>query len=136
MDMDANQIRRLNINHLAEKLGDRGELARRLGYEDTNYLNQLCKGHGSFGDRTARKIEQSLGLKRGWMDHFHYQDYSPKLLAGSISEQLRDYPELQEPGLETFTELVDEATDLYPEEMREALTYIQYLRSRRPDVET
>lgn len=65
--MDINQIRRQNINHLAEKYG-RGVLAEKIGYKDTVYLNQLCAGHGSFGGRTARNIEKALDLPHGWMD--------------------------------------------------------------------
>ena len=61
------EIRRANINYLANKW-TRKELAKRLGYNDTVYVNQLCGGHGSFGNRVARKIEEKLGLGHGWMD--------------------------------------------------------------------
>jgi SOS-response transcriptional repressor LexA len=68
--MDIENIRRQNINFWADKLG-RGILASKLGYSDTIYINQLCAGHGSFGSRTARKIEAALDLKHGWMDQIH-----------------------------------------------------------------
>lgn len=73
--MDVVQIRKQNINRLAEKYG-RGGLADKLGYKDTIYINQLCGGHGSFGGRTARKIEAALNLEHGWMDAIHNIDYS------------------------------------------------------------
>lgn len=65
--MDVTAIRVSNINVLAERYG-RAQLAARLGYDDTNYLNQLCAGLGSFGNRTARKIEKQLELQHGAMD--------------------------------------------------------------------
>ena len=69
--MDVVEKRRLNIVYLADKKYGRAMLAEMLGYQDTNYLNQLCKGFGSFGGRTARKIEVKLGLTHGWMDDIH-----------------------------------------------------------------
>lgn len=68
--MDVEGIRRQNIRYWADKMG-RGKLAEKIGYRDTVYLNQLCAGHGSFGARTARKIELALELERGWFDRSH-----------------------------------------------------------------
>lgn len=65
--MNIKDIRVANINLLAEKLG-RSALASEIGYKDTVYVNQLCLGLGSFGSRTARKIEACLELPSGWMD--------------------------------------------------------------------
>lgn len=65
--MNRKQIRVNNLLLLAEKHG-RSLIAERLGYEDTNYINQLCRGHGSFGDKTASKIEHAFNLETGWMD--------------------------------------------------------------------
>lgn len=70
MRMDIKEIRVANLNFWADKLG-RGILAEKLGYPDTNYLNQLCTGNGSFGNRTAKKIEKRLQLENGWMDRVH-----------------------------------------------------------------
>lgn len=77
--MTIEEIRRANINYWADKLG-RNLLAKKCGYPDTVYINQLCGGHGSFGSRTARKIERSLGLKVGEFDVLH------------------DYLEVEQPG--------------------------------------
>ena len=65
--MTVDEIRRININYWADKIG-RGTLAKKMGYSDTVYINQLCGGHGSFGSRTARKLEQALGLSKGEFD--------------------------------------------------------------------
>ena len=51
------QIRQKNFSNICDNLG-RGVVAEKMGYKDTVYINQLCGGHGSFGGRTARKIEK------------------------------------------------------------------------------
>lgn len=68
--MTVDQIRRANINYWADKLG-RSILAQKCGYPDTIYINQLCAGHGSFGGRTARKIEKALNLPEGSFDQIN-----------------------------------------------------------------
>lgn len=68
--MSIEEIRRANMNYWADKLG-RGVLAEKAGYKDTIYINQLCGGHGSFGSRTARKLERALNLESGWFDRVH-----------------------------------------------------------------
>ena len=93
-EMTVSEIRRANINYLAERWG-RKELAERLGYSDTVYINQLCGGHGSFGNRVSRKIEERLGLQRGWMDIPYTQwnlyelpdDLKPEDTDGTVSDQ-------------------------------------------------
>lgn len=81
-----NEIRKANIRFWADKIG-RQTLADKLGYKDTIYINQLCGGHGSFGGRTARKIEQALELPVGWFDQPHNMDNPDRLSAiiGKIS---------------------------------------------------
>lgn len=82
-----NEIRKANIRFWADKIG-RQTLADKLGYKDTIYINQLCGGHGSFGGRTARKIEQALDLPVGWFDQPHNADSPDRLSAiiGKISD--------------------------------------------------
>ena len=74
--MDVTKKRRINIRHLADITHGRKVLAEKLGYDDTNYVNQLCGGFGNFGNRTARKIEQRLALSHGWMDDLHPDLYN------------------------------------------------------------
>lgn len=70
--MDAKAIRVKNLNNLLDQDGgDRSAFAQKLGYSDVNYFNQIVKGIGSFGDRTARKIEKALNLEHGYMDRVH-----------------------------------------------------------------
>ena len=79
--MDAIDKRRLNIKYLADVKYGRIALAEKLGYQDANYINQLCGGFGAFGNRTARKIEKTLDLPHGWMDTLHSDLYKAELLS-------------------------------------------------------
>lgn len=68
--MTVENIRRENIKYWADKLG-RKVLAKRAGYDDTIYINHLVNGNGSFGGRTARKLEKALELYEGNFDTLH-----------------------------------------------------------------
>lgn len=69
--MRVKQVRILNALYLGDVKYSRSGLADKLGHPDTNQLNQLVNGHGSFGDRLAAKLEDALGLPDGWMDTPH-----------------------------------------------------------------
>jgi transcriptional regulator with XRE-family HTH domain len=57
--------------YLADVRMTRGELATRMGYDNTNYLNQMAKGHANIGDATAAKIEAAAGVPASWLDTPH-----------------------------------------------------------------
>lgn len=44
---------------------------KKCGFEDSNYFNQLVKGHGSFGPKTAERIEKAMEKTPGWMSEKH-----------------------------------------------------------------
>lgn len=88
--MTIEDIRRANIRFWAEKLG-RATLAEKLGYKDTIYINQLCAGHGSFGGRTARKIERALSLPEGWFDVSHQVDPQATTRLDQILDEIKDW---------------------------------------------
>ena len=69
--MRLREIRKLNFVYLADEVYGRQKLADLLGYENTNYLNLLAKGHSNIGDETAEKIEQATKRPPGWMDTPH-----------------------------------------------------------------
>jgi hypothetical protein len=83
--MDVKETRRLNARYLADKKYSRQFVARKLGYADNNYLNQLLTSHSSMGDRTARKFETKLDLADGWMDRPHPE------LWGDTPEEVLSY---------------------------------------------
>jgi hypothetical protein len=95
--MTLKEIRVRNGFYWAEKYG-RTKLAEMLGYPDVGYLNQLVKGHGSFGDKTARKFEQAIGLDELWMDRPHpelwgipdenLERYFDEMISGMTPDQL------------------------------------------------
>ena len=83
--MEIKEIRIENLNLLLES-NSRKNLAESMGYSDTNYINQICKGHGSFGSATARRIEAAIQLPKGWMDVRHKQENSKDALKEMISQ--------------------------------------------------
>jgi len=70
MPNDIQKIRRENLRRLIDKYGAT-ELAKRLGYSSHSYLSQLA-GAGKhtrlMGEKTARDIEEKLGLERWALD--------------------------------------------------------------------
>ncbi|MBT12284.1 MAG: hypothetical protein CMI02_09635 [Oceanospirillaceae bacterium] len=103
--MDVKEIRRLNARHLAERKFSRQLVAKRLGYADNNYLNQLLTGHSQMGDRTARKFEKSLDMPNGWMDQPHPE------LWGETPEEMLAFSEQLLSNLSTadLSRLIDRA---------------------------
>lgn len=78
VSMDNKEIRKANLAHLLEEHTRGGKLTKAAFAEKCGLvaaqLSQLL-GENSFrniGDRTARKIELSLGLPNGWMDSIHH----------------------------------------------------------------
>lgn len=72
--MDVKEIRRRNLEIVLAEIGGPKKLAALV--KDTkdwvpNYVSQLKSEKKSFGDKTARKIEEAAGKPRGWMDHDH-----------------------------------------------------------------
>lgn len=125
--MDVETTRRLNINYLANKHG-RGALAELLGYDGTNYLNQLCGFFGSFGSRVARKIEIKLGLPRGWMDNTHPDLYDPDELTktAGISRKIRDTSGSTYKFEPDTTKILQAIESLSPEAKRRIFKYIKF----------
>ena len=88
--MDISEKRQINMKFLADTNSTRAELAEKLGYQDTNYVNQLVRGFCSLGNRTARKIEVKLGLPHGWMDEIHpelYETGEAELVATMLTQE-------------------------------------------------
>jgi hypothetical protein len=63
-------LRRENLRTLARQWGGPTSLARKLGHANGSYLAQLIGPRPSreVSEKTAREIEQRLGLPVGWMD--------------------------------------------------------------------
>lgn len=128
--MDANTCRRLNIRYLADHKYSRNFVAEKLGYIGTNYINQLCGGFGSFGSRTARKIETVIGLPKGWMDAPHPDLYSIRDLAEGLDIAEEEITGAQEtPGVGESKGKYSITPDTSPEEEE----LLQTLRAASPE---
>ena len=70
--MDIKEIRHKNLKELLEsRCGNKqAEFGRKTGISGA-YVYQLISQRRPVGDRTARKIESSFELPRGWMDSIH-----------------------------------------------------------------
>jgi phage repressor protein C with HTH and peptisase S24 domain len=55
------------LRRLVEAEGKIVEFARKFDL-DASYISQLLNGHRGFGERSARKIEQKMGLPEGYFD--------------------------------------------------------------------
>lgn len=69
--MNLREIRRLNALVQEKLAGERKELAKLLGYDDTNQLNGVFSGANSFGDRLTARFEKHLNLPEFWMSTPH-----------------------------------------------------------------
>lgn len=64
---DVHEIRRRNFKLLKEQWGTFTNLAKQLGITP-GYASQLASGFRPFTEKSARKLEQKLGLSVGWID--------------------------------------------------------------------
>jgi len=65
MDERDNRVRALR--EIVDRFPSIAEFARRYDL-DATYMSQLLNGHRSMGEKTARNLEQKLGLARGAFD--------------------------------------------------------------------
>lgn len=60
--MDIVRIRIENLKRLASRYPRTADFVREFGL-DSSYISQLLNGHRSFGEKSARKMEQQIGLQ-------------------------------------------------------------------------
>lgn len=65
--METKEIRLTNLLALAAGYKRNSQFCERIGMNPT-YFSQVKTGRKSIGDELARRIEQSLGLPRGYLD--------------------------------------------------------------------
>jgi hypothetical protein len=81
------ETRRANLALLVSQWGGPTTLARRLELSGPSYLSQLANGHSEFGEKAARRIEQTLELPAGWLDAEHKEQTDglvPELLVDAV----------------------------------------------------
>lgn len=64
------EYRRANLRNLIEKWHGPLTLSKKLGYSNASFLVQMCGPNPTreVTEKTARKIEDVLGLPAGWLD--------------------------------------------------------------------
>lgn len=60
-----------NLRILVAQYGNLAQLGRRLGYASRASVSLMFNGERPITERTARRIEERLGLAAGWMDEKH-----------------------------------------------------------------
>lgn len=68
--IDLRQIRRENLRHLIKIRGGANALAKALGYANASFLSQMAGPNPmrEVTEKTARQIEESLGIAPGVLD--------------------------------------------------------------------
>jgi len=68
--LDINEIRRIKLTNIIKMAGTAAKLSCISGLSPSE-ISQMKSGkhNRNIGDKTARKIEESMKLPRGWMDH-------------------------------------------------------------------
>ncbi len=74
MNMDINEIRRINMRQLVEEAGSRKNLAQKLGVSEPRLSHLIGKtARQNIGDQIARRAETVFAKPFGWMDWLHTQ---------------------------------------------------------------
>lgn len=70
---NAFENRRASLRLLVEQWGGPLPLSKKLGYSNASFVSQMSGPHPTreVTEKTARKIEELLGLPVGWMDTEH-----------------------------------------------------------------
>lgn len=69
--MENKTVRRLNLDGLIAQFGTIAALAKATGTV-ANYLSQVRNGHRDMGDDIARRLEDALNKKTGWLDSLQF----------------------------------------------------------------
>lgn len=72
MNMDINEIRRINMRQLVNEAGSRKHLAQKLGVSEPRLSHLIGKtARQNIGDQIARRAETVFSKPFGWMDWLH-----------------------------------------------------------------
>lgn len=65
--MTSSEFRRAHLSRIASQLGSFASLAKKMDVSES-YISQIKTGSSGIGNKTARKIERTMGLPIGYMD--------------------------------------------------------------------
>lgn len=88
--MDNREIRRINLNRLAQQFGTVTDMAEHTEIQRPQ-LSDYLTGKRRIGDSIAMRIENRFSLERGWMDVLHEEDEEPKQKISDEAMQLAVY---------------------------------------------
>lgn len=82
--MNIKEIRRGNALLLAESVGGKAKLARKMGWT-TSRVSQIigANANRNIGDQAAADLEDAFGKERGWLDQLHNQSAESVTLPGN-----------------------------------------------------
>jgi hypothetical protein len=84
--MSTYENRRTNLRALVEQWGGPLPLSKKLGYKNASFISQMSGPHPTreVTEKSARRIEQKLGLPAGWMDTPSGAPLAPALIDISL----------------------------------------------------
>lgn len=109
--------RRTRLEALANQLGGKAALGRKLGYEDGAFVGQMIKGLRPISEKTVRAAEALEDRFRGWFS-FLPPEQMPSA-AERYSQLLRDLDDIPPGRRHRFLDEIQEAA----EQAREAAAY-------------
>lgn len=80
------RVRRDNLIELIKQHGGQAKVADRMDVS-TSYISQMVNGHSAIGNRSARNIERTFGLREGQLDE------APELVVANVGEPIESYGE-------------------------------------------
>lgn len=88
--MHTNEIRRKQLQKLIAQQGSSRKLSQLLGYSNASFLTQMAGPSPTrdVTEKTARKIEQTLGLPEKWLDSSEDASDQSSRLAFNVTEAL------------------------------------------------
>lgn len=104
--MDIKEIRLANLLSLAQRHGQDIDFCKRIEM-NPSYLPQLKSRLKTIGDKVARRVEEKLGLQRGYMDVSHEPTELPdKLPEADVMATAFSIEALPKPLRDQFKRLV------------------------------
>jgi hypothetical protein len=120
--------RRTRLEALANKLGGKAALGRKLGYVDGAFVGQMISGLRPVTEKTIRAAEALQGC-RGWFSFLPPEEMpSP---ADKYAQVLRDLEDIPPPRRHRLLDEIQEAAD----QAREAAAYLSAREGKQPQQE-
>jgi len=124
--MDTQQLQAWRVQRLqalAEKVGGKTALGRKLGYQNGAFVSQMIQGHRPISEKTIFAIHQLPGC-RGWFDSA--TDTHPAMMGASST--------LLAQSLEIIVAALRQADDLTRDQAAPLLAHLVKTPERAPEI--